>query len=155
MEFYIYWEPERWISEREKNAEKLTGLSMFKPEIEILVVYANDCDWRLCSVLVRNQTASPASLRLSCVDWCWYMCEYCVISPKMVNTAPNSRKQLPSPPLVCEHNSNMTHRARRKKKEPDWELNPGPLPNFIFILRKDHTARPSGLINLLFGFIYF
>ena len=30
--------------EREKDAEKLMGLSMFKSEMEILVVYANDCD---------------------------------------------------------------------------------------------------------------
>ena len=78
-----------------------------------------------------------------------------VIFPKRVCTA-QCCKQPQAPGLillVCEHDSNTTHRVRRKKKGPDWELNPGPLPNFI--LRKNHTARPSGHIKWMFGFLYY
>ena len=89
----------------------------------------------------------------SCVDW-----SYRVIFPKkVVGTAPNSCKEPPSPEsilLLCEHNSNTTHTRNSEKKGPDWELNPGPLPNSNF-LGKDHATRPSGhIIERMFGLIF-
>ena len=99
----------------------------------------NDCDWKLVwTVLVGHggstklQTTQP---NLSCVDWYWYKCERIVWYFQKRYAPPNSCKQPPGSILmVCDHDSNMIHPVRRKKKGPDWELNPGPLPNFISML---------------------
>ena len=68
MEFYTYWEPERWIGEREKDAAKLMGLSMFKSEMEILVVYANDPSAMFSISEESNGVACVTAFKL-----CWLM----------------------------------------------------------------------------------
>ena len=60
--------------------------------------------------------------------------------PKKSMAPPNSYKQPPGLILlVCEHDSNMIHQVGGKIKGPDWELNPGPLPNFISKYPKEES----------------
>ena len=112
-----------------------------------------DCDWRLCLVLVRK--IERRRLRLSCVDWCWYMYEYRVIFPKMVDTAPTAWRS-PTTWVPAGLWTWLTERGERKKGlTGNWTQD---LSQILYpcmnILRKNHTARPSGHINWMFGFIY-
>ena len=162
MEFYIYWGPERWTGE----PSRWTG-ERWREINGIVDVQVRDgdtgsvCKWLWLKAMFSISEESNGVACVTAFKLCWLVLIHVWVS---CDISKNGKHR---PPTVVNNfrvrrwfvnitPTWLTEREKRKKGlTGNWTQDLSQiLYSYLNILRKDHTARPSGLINLMFGFIY-